>query len=84
MITRLPDRRGGAAAATLHQLVRRTLMIFLGLLPLPKTQNPQHMKSNADVDFGISDEDRATQRNVNEIGDYGEHSTFPVFARART
>ena len=42
------------------------------------------MKSNADVDFEISDEDMATLRNVNEIGDYGEHSTFPVFARART
>src|SRR5262245_61071304 len=29
----------------------------LGLLPLPKTANPVHMKSNADVDFVISDED---------------------------
>lgn len=68
---------------TVPQLsIRYTLQ--LGLLPLPKTQNPEHMKSNADVDFEISDEDMETLKNVNEIGDYGEHSTFPVFARART
>ena len=29
----------------------------LDLLPLPKTANPEHMKSNADVDFEISAED---------------------------
>jgi acyl carrier protein len=39
------------------------------------------MKSNADVDFEISDEDMETLKNINEIGDYGEHSRFPVFAR---
>jgi diketogulonate reductase-like aldo/keto reductase len=27
----------------------------LGLLPLPKTTNPAHMKNNADVDFVISE-----------------------------
>ena len=65
---------------TVPQLsIRYTLQ--LGLLPLPKTQNPEHMKSNAAVDFEISDEDMETLKNVNEIGDYGEHSTFPVFAR---
>ncbi|MBS1574461.1 MAG: aldo/keto reductase, partial [Bacteroidetes bacterium] len=29
----------------------------LGLLPLPKTANPQHMKTNAEVDFIISERD---------------------------
>src|SRR4051812_46219160 len=29
----------------------------LGLLPLPKTANPQHMKTNAAVDFAISEKD---------------------------
>jgi diketogulonate reductase-like aldo/keto reductase len=67
---------------TVPQLsIRYTLQ--LGLLPLPKTANPEHMKSNADVDFEISDEDMETLKNVNEIEDYGEHSTFPVFGGAR-
>lgn len=54
----------------------------LGLLPLPKTENPEHMKSNADVDFEISDEDMETLKSVDEIADYGEHSAFPVFGGA--
>ena len=58
-------------------------VLQLGLLPLPKTANPEHMKSNADVDFAISDEDIETLKNVNEIDDYGEHSKFPVFAGIR-
>src|SRR3954452_13488747 len=32
----------------------------LELLPLPKTTNPEHMKSNAEVDFEISDDDMET------------------------
>ena len=40
--------------------IRYTLQ--LGLLPLPKTANPEHMKSNAEVDFEISDEDMETLR----------------------
>lgn len=51
----------------------------LGLLPLPKTENPAHMKSNADVDFEISDEDMDTLKNVDRIEDYGEASAMPVF-----
>jgi diketogulonate reductase-like aldo/keto reductase len=61
--------------------IRYTLQ--LGLLPLPKTANPEHMKSNAGVDFEISDVDMQTLKNVNEIEDYGEHSGFPVFGGAR-
>ena len=51
----------------------------LGLLPLPKTANPDHMKSNAAVDFVISDEDMDTLNGI-KIKDYGEASKFPVFA----
>jgi diketogulonate reductase-like aldo/keto reductase len=51
----------------------------LGLLPLPKTENPAHMKSNADVNFDISDEDMETLKNVDPIEDYGEASMMPVF-----
>lgn len=53
----------------------------LGLLPLPKTSNPDHMKSNAAVDFEISDEDMETLKNRAPIEDYGEASKFPVFAQ---
>ena len=40
----------------------------LGLLPLPKTANPQHMKTNAEVDFVIPREDMEFLKNVQEIG----------------
>lgn len=52
----------------------------LGLLPLPKTANPEHMKSNAQLDFTISNEDMETLKNMEQIKDYGEASKFPVFA----
>lgn len=52
----------------------------LGLLPLPKTSNPDHMKSNADVDFEISEEDMESLKNIEPIKDYGEASKFPVYA----
>ncbi len=51
----------------------------LGLLPVPKTANPAHMKSNADVDFAISDEDMATLQNLPQIESYGDASNMPVF-----
>lgn len=37
------------------------------------------MRSNADVDFEISDDDMQTPESVDSIKDYGEHSAFPVF-----
>jgi diketogulonate reductase-like aldo/keto reductase len=51
----------------------------LGLLPLPKTANPDHMKDNADVDFVISEEDMETLKNLPQIEDYGEDGYMPVF-----
>lgn len=53
----------------------------LGLLPLPKTANPQHMKNNAAVDFVISNADIMLLENIPPIKNYGEHSNFPVFGR---
>lgn len=53
----------------------------LGLLPLPKTANPDHMKNNAELDFEISDADMETLKNMKEIEDYGEASMFPVYAK---
>ena len=52
----------------------------LNLLPLPKTANPEHMKTNAEVDFDISEEDMEFLKNMERIEDYGEHSKFPVYA----
>jgi len=51
----------------------------LGLLPLPKTTNPEHLQANAELDFTISDADMDTLVNVERDTDYGEASRFPVF-----
>ncbi|MBN7811868.1 aldo/keto reductase [Algoriphagus sp. H41] len=59
--------------------IRYTLQ--LGLLPIPKTANPVHMKSNASVDFEISSEDMELLSNIERIENYGEASVFPVFAK---
>ncbi len=53
----------------------------LGLLPLPKTGNPQHMKTNSAVDFVISDADMLLLENIKQIENYGVHSRFPVFGK---
>ena len=53
----------------------------LDLLPLPKTANPEHMKSNAEVDFVIAKEDMEFLKNMQQIEDYGEHSKFPVYSK---
>ena len=54
-------------------------VLQLGLLPLPKTANPVHMKNNADVDFVISEEDMGFLTNMEQIKDYGEASMLPVY-----
>lgn len=53
----------------------------LGMLPLPKTMNPDHMRSNAAIDFEISGTDMEALKNAEPIKDYGEASRFPVFGR---
>lgn len=50
----------------------------LGLLPLPKSGNPEHIKSNAELDFTISEEDMEILKGIEEI-DYEDASTFPVY-----
>ena len=54
-------------------------VLQLGLLPLPKTANPAHMKNNADVDFVISDDDMDFLNDMEQIEDYGDASMFPVY-----
>ncbi|MFD7469252.1 aldo/keto reductase [Streptomyces tendae] len=57
--------------------IRYTLQ--LGTVSLPKTANPEHMRSNADVDFEITDTDMNALRSLRDV-DYGDHSAFPVFS----
>lgn len=63
---------------TVPQLcIRYTLQ--LGAISLPKTSNPEHMKSNAEVDFEISGKDMETLKNFKKIESYGVSSGFPVY-----
>lgn len=55
-------------------------VLQLGMVALPKTGNPEHMKINADVDFLISDQDMELLKKIQPIEDYGEYSVFPVFS----
>lgn len=57
--------------------IRYTL--HLGTVSLPKTANPDHMRSNAQLDFEITDDDMDTLRTL-RARDYGEHSIFPVYS----
>ncbi|MBY8856859.1 aldo/keto reductase [Nocardia sp. CA2R105] len=75
-----PDIRAMADRyeVTVPQLcIRYTLQ--LGAVSLPKTANPEHMRSNAEVDFEIADNDMDMLRNM-QAQDYGEHSVFPVYS----
>ncbi|OOY18719.1 2,5-diketo-D-gluconic acid reductase [Thioclava sp. DLFJ5-1] len=54
-------------------------VLQLGMVALPKTANPDHMRSNAALDFEISDADMEALKSVEEIKDYGEASMFPVY-----
>ena len=63
---------------TVPQLcIRYTLQ--LGTISLPKTANPEHMKTNAEVDFTISAEDMETLKKFKKIESYGASSGFPVY-----
>lgn len=74
-IARMAEKYGVSAA----QLCIR-YAIQLGTVALPKTANPGHMKSNADVDFVISEEDMQTLLHMERIANYGAFNIFPVFS----
>ena len=57
--------------------IRYTLQ--LGAISLPKTENPEHMKTNAEVDFEISAEDMEKLKHFKHIESYGMSSGFPVY-----
>ena len=73
-VARIAEKYG----VTIPQLSIR-YALQLGLLPLPKTANPEHMKNDADVDFVISGEDMEVLTNVPQIKDYGDASMMPVY-----
>ena len=50
--------------------------VQLGLIVLPKSTNPEHIKSNGEVDFVISDKDMETLKNIERIKDYGESTMY--------
>ncbi|EFR44621.1 aldo/keto reductase [Streptococcus pseudoporcinus] len=51
----------------------------LGMVALPKTENPEHLLSNMMLDFNISRHDMALLNKL-QFTDYGNYSTFPVFS----
>lgn len=57
--------------------IRYTLQ--LGTISLPKTANPAHMESNAQVDFEISAEDMELLKRFKHIESYGKSGGFPVY-----
>lgn len=63
---------------TVPQLcIRYTLQ--LDTVSLPKTGNPEHMKTNAQVDFEISAEDMEILKHFKKIESYGDSGIFPVY-----
>ena len=50
----------------------------LNCVVLPKSANPIHMKSNAEIDFVISDDDMEKLKKFTPV-DYGKAGIFPVF-----
>lgn len=53
----------------------------LGTVSLPKSSNPEHIKSNVQLDFTISDEDMAVLAGIGQ--DYGDDSWWPVFSKKK-
>lgn len=63
--------------ATIPQLcIQYTLQ--LGTVSLPKSSNPEHIRSNVRLNFTISHEDMLALENLGQ--DYGEDSRWPVFS----
>ena len=53
----------------------------LGTVSLPKSSNPDHIKSNVQLGFTISDEDMAMLAGIGQ--DYGDDSWWPVFSKKK-
>lgn len=75
VILKMAEKYGVSPA----QLCIRYVLEF-GMVALPKTADPDHMKANAEVDFSISADDMELLKHCEKIRDYGEYSFFPVFS----
>lgn len=53
--------------------------IELGLLPLPKSANKEHIKANGELDFQLEKADIETLNAIKAIDNYGESNDFPVY-----
>lgn len=73
-ITDMAKKYGATAAQLCIKYVQQ-----LGLVALPKTASPAHMKENAELGFTISEEDMDVLKGLEHIKDYGDSSFFPVF-----
>ena len=54
----------------------------LDTISIPKASSEEHIKSNTELDFEITDEDMIELIKLNEI-DYGKDSFWPVFRKKR-
>ncbi|MFO1207456.1 MAG: hypothetical protein U1E63_17330 [Burkholderiales bacterium] len=45
-----------------------------------QTANPAYMRSNAQLDFEISQAEMAALRAFEPLKDYGEYTAFPVYS----
>lgn len=53
----------------------------LGLLPLPKSENKEHIKANGELEFSLSNDDLQLLKNMERIDNYGDSSSFPVYSK---
>ena len=75
---RLKEMASRYGASVPQLCIQYTLQ--LGAVSLPKSTNPAHIRSNADLNFSISEEDMEVLRTIKL--DYGDDSSFPVFSEA--
>ena len=57
-------------------------LLQLGMVVLPKASSKEHLLSNLDLDFEISNDDMETLKNAKPLDNYGEHDFFPVFKQS--
>lgn len=55
-------------------------LLQLDLLPLPKSENKKHMKSNLDLDFKITEKDMQVLKSY-KLDSYGELTVFPIYTK---
>ena len=75
---RLKEMASRYGASVPQLCIQYTLQ--LGAVSLPKSTNLAHIRSNADLNFSISEEDMEALRTIKL--DYGDDSSFPVFSEA--